>query len=160
MIIFYCLQGAGFGLAIGFALPTWIYIGSQIYPTPTAFMGLKSLSVSNCTSVMDISNVTTTTSDGTTLIDATTSAVTTNLPDVADRPAIADLYAVSYAYYAAIGFGASIIVGLIVSFITREAITIMLNLLSDILAFTDMYNVKLDGRSNLAHTDFLNKPVS
>lgn len=108
--------GAGIGLAVGFALPTWIYIGTYVYPTPTEFLGLKPLSVSNCT--VTASNATT--ADLTTIIDSSTESllVTTIQPAAAERPAIADLYAVSYAYYTAIGFGASLIVGLIVSFIT------------------------------------------
>jgi len=92
--------GALLGLVSGLGMNVWVYVGSQAYPPPEEFLNKKYL--------------------GCDLPSNTTAApqVTTVMDETGEYPPIANLYAVSYAYYAAIGFGASLVIGLVVSLLT------------------------------------------
>nr|XP_039272101.1 sodium-coupled monocarboxylate transporter 1-like [Styela clava] len=105
--------GAISGLILGISLSTWIYIGSTIYAPLPKFMGFKSLSIDGCAVANVTSNYTLTTMGSTDVMTTTVSTTT-----AAVRPPIAEFYSVSYAYYAAIGYGATLICGLVVSLLS------------------------------------------
>uniref|UniRef100_H2Z8W9 Sodium-coupled monocarboxylate transporter 1 n=1 Tax=Ciona savignyi TaxID=51511 RepID=H2Z8W9_CIOSA len=110
--------GAICGMAFGFIFTLWITIGGMMYPNPEKLRMLP-LSADNCT--LYTSNFTLGRTDGfTTYSFAQTHPTTVFMEDLnSDRPYLADtLYAVSYLYLGAIGLASTMLIGLLVSFIT------------------------------------------
>ncbi|XP_072026901.1 sodium-coupled monocarboxylate transporter 2-like isoform X1 [Amphiura filiformis] len=100
------------GVLAGFFIATfiglWIFIGSIIYPTP---IELLPLSTEEClSSTVDYINLT--------APETLVSALTATTGPVVQRPGIANFYALSRFWYTPLNFGISIVVGIVVSFLT------------------------------------------
>ncbi|XP_043915101.1 sodium-coupled monocarboxylate transporter 2 [Protopterus annectens] len=95
--------GALVGLGCGISLSFWVGIGGFIYPSPPSKARPLPLSTAECIRI----NMT----------DSFTTAAVSTVPPF--RPPLADSwYSLSYLYYSAIGFLATVVVGLLVSFIS------------------------------------------
>ncbi|XP_076801198.1 sodium-coupled monocarboxylate transporter 1-like [Clavelina lepadiformis] len=96
--------GAFVGLLAGVGMSSWVYVGSKAYPPSNYFIRVLPLD-SSCLDEMS--------ANATQSMLATTIGTTVQPPP--EYPAIADLYAVSYSYYSCIGFGATVVIGLLIS---------------------------------------------
>lgn len=98
-LIFNFANSAGtlVGLLCGLGMNIWVYVGSEMYSPKPEFLRKLPLTCENGTN------------------PGSTSPAT---PTYDHYPPIANLYAVSYAYYACLGFGACLVVGLLISLLT------------------------------------------
>ncbi|XP_069085706.1 sodium-coupled monocarboxylate transporter 1-like [Pleurodeles waltl] len=112
--------GAIVGLITGFGISLWVGIGGQIYPPlPERRLPLN-LSIAGCNfSLYDIyTNWNTTNNWTSTTMTPTFTTLMQN--EAIERPAIADYwYSISYLYFSTIGALVVIIVGVVVSLLTR-----------------------------------------
>ncbi|XP_077993904.1 sodium-coupled monocarboxylate transporter 1-like [Glandiceps talaboti] len=109
-------KGALVGVVSGFAISLWIGIGKYFYPPSFVPLGTSS---DGCPMVdMVVANVTSMYSQVTVtgLNNMTTEAVV--VAESVARPAIANFYSLSYLWYSATSASVTIVMGLIVSFIT------------------------------------------
>nr|XP_039272137.1 sodium-coupled monocarboxylate transporter 2-like [Styela clava] len=111
------------GFVVGLAIITWIYAGSQRYRLPVQFLKPKYRSVSGCpvpvtdlliNSTMEMMTSIPVTSE----MEVFNTTAVPQLPGPEPRPPLADFYSVSYTSYAPIGFGITLVVGLIISLLT------------------------------------------
>ncbi|XP_067824586.1 sodium/iodide cotransporter isoform X3 [Heptranchias perlo] len=99
------------GLAAGFAISLWVSIGGILYPPTPQIMGVLPLNINSCPA-LNISNSTVNGSAG--LLDK---VAQTSGP--MERSTIADeFYALSYLYYGVLGTLTTVIVGIVVSYLT------------------------------------------
>ncbi|KAM3870568.1 sodium-coupled monocarboxylate transporter 2 [Diretmus argenteus] len=107
-IIFPCTnsKGAAGGLVAGIALTFWTGVGSFIYPSQPSNSRPLPLSTEGCTQV----NSTITPTTDTPYLDLTSPSPRSSLAD--------SWYSLSYLYLSAIGFMATVIVGLVITFLT------------------------------------------
>nr|XP_002121367.1 sodium-coupled monocarboxylate transporter 1 isoform X2 [Ciona intestinalis] len=103
--------GAFVGLLSGLAVSTWVYIGSKTYPPDPIFVRKLPVDISGCPVVNITSNATIAS-----FTSATTPLPTTTVAPVI--PAIADFYSISYVYYSCVGFGTTLVIGLVLSLLT------------------------------------------
>ncbi|XP_030075642.1 sodium/iodide cotransporter [Microcaecilia unicolor] len=96
------------GLAAGFALSFWVAVGGTLYPPSAKTMGVLPTYADLC----PLYNST----NGTIIMGPLPPA---NISTPLDRPAIADdFYAISYMYYGALGTLSTVVIGVLVSYIT------------------------------------------
>ncbi|MBN3300908.1 SC5AC protein, partial [Amia calva] len=95
-------KGAAGGLLAGITLSFWAGIGGFVYPAPASKMMPLHLNTSGC----ELRN--------------SSDILTTLAPTMApERPALADSwYSMSYLYYSAVGWLATVIAGLVITFLT------------------------------------------
>lgn len=107
-------KGAVSGMAFAIALGFWLKIGSIVYPP---IIDDPPLFIDQCPVVLE--NVT---DIATTLSFEAVSAAQASISEsvVGGRPGIAKLYSISYAYYCPFTCFSTILVGTIISFLTRE----------------------------------------
>ncbi|KAI1890158.1 hypothetical protein AGOR_G00170790 [Albula goreensis] len=98
-------KGAAGGLALGFILSLWAGIGAFIYPAPESKSRPLPLSIVGCQNIS--------------LANATVSPLPTETVSPSLRPSLAEhWYAMSYLYYSAVGYVATLIGGLLITFLT------------------------------------------
>ncbi|KAG9352687.1 hypothetical protein JZ751_021101 [Albula glossodonta] len=99
------VQGAAGGLALGFVLSLWAGIGAFIYSAPESKSRPLPLSTVGCQNIS--------------LANATISPLPTETVSPSLRPSLAEhWYAMSYLYYSAVGYVATLIGGLLITFLT------------------------------------------
>ncbi|XP_036400147.1 sodium-coupled monocarboxylate transporter 2 [Megalops cyprinoides] len=100
-------KGAAGGLVLGIILSFWVGMGAFIYPSPESKTRPLSLSTDSCAPL----NVS--------LANTTDSSVTLGAISPFPRPPLADYwYSMSYLYYSAVGSIATVIGGLLITFLT------------------------------------------
>ncbi|CAF1328443.1 unnamed protein product [Rotaria sordida] len=102
-------RGALAGFITSLALQLWIFLGAQFTKKQRKSFSLP-LSIAKCT------NVTNSTLEETT----TTWTLTSTIPTALKRDPFIDLYSVSYIWYSAIAVSTVVLVGIIVSYLTRS----------------------------------------
>ncbi|KAB5567063.1 hypothetical protein PHYPO_G00228500 [Pangasianodon hypophthalmus] len=102
--------GAFAGVAVGFSLALWLAVGSSIYPPTPQRMGVLHTSADYCPSA----NIT----HNSTML--TTPSPTLSPPGPAENRhgGLQDFYSISYLYFGALSTGASVLVGIVVSYLT------------------------------------------
>ncbi|XP_060786964.1 sodium/iodide cotransporter isoform X1 [Neoarius graeffei] len=102
--------GAFAGVAVGFSLALWLAIGSSIYPPTQERMGVLHTSADYCPS----SNTT----HNSTMLTTPSPTLSPSGPAENRYRGLQDFYSISYLYFGALSTGASVLVGLAVSYLT------------------------------------------
>nr|XP_014347292.1 PREDICTED: sodium/iodide cotransporter isoform X2 [Latimeria chalumnae] len=106
------LQGLFCGLAVGLAVSLWVATGGTIYPPTAQIMGVLPMFAEKCPLLL-ISNSST---NGTIVLGPLPPK---NISQALDRPAIVDdFYSMSYLYYGALGTVLTVLVGVLISYLT------------------------------------------
>ncbi|MCJ8734576.1 hypothetical protein PDJAM_G00237010, partial [Pangasius djambal] len=102
--------GAFAGVAVGFSLALWLAVGSSVYPPTPQRMGVLHTSADYCPSANTTHNSTM----------LTTPSPTLSPPGPTENwhGGLQDFYSISYLYFGALSTGASVLVGLVVSYLT------------------------------------------
>ncbi|KAK3539416.1 hypothetical protein QTP70_007491 [Hemibagrus guttatus] len=102
--------GAFVGVMVGFSLALWLAVGSSVYPPTPQQMGVLHTSADYCPSANTTLN--------STMLTETSPTLAPPEPAETRHRGLQDFYSISYLYFGALSTGTSVLVGIVVSYLT------------------------------------------